>query len=201
MGTWPRKRLRIHARNAFCRVKTASLKGYKLADSICRLLLQRQDLGEPGWVAATPPKSSQASPWSVCTLQSWGRPTHVEEDREQHQQQVLSRLTQARALHRRWKPALSEAGEDEDKVCRPKQHPGLMGLNRQKRDPRGLLASGEEAVCPPRSREAFSLLPLTLRVISSAYAKFPGHGVSWAQLLMTQAGFPKSLSHHPGNAP
>lgn len=153
-------------------------------------------------MAATPPKSSQAAPWSVCTLQSWGRPTHVEEGREQHQQQVLSRLTQALAgaLHRWWKPALSEAGEDEDKVCRPKQHPGPMGLNRQKRAPRGLLASWEAAVCP----HAPGRPPpsgLTLRVRSSAYAKFPGHGVSWAQLLMTQAGFPKSLSHHPGNAP
>lgn len=52
--TVKRAELRIHARNAFCRVKTASLKGYKLADSICRRLLQRQDLGErsPGWLAA-----------------------------------------------------------------------------------------------------------------------------------------------------
>lgn len=47
---------------------------------------------------------------------------------------------------------------------------------------------------------AGGLLCLALRACSPD-AKLLGHGVSWAQLLITQAGFPKSLSHHPGNVP
>lgn len=53
----------------------------------------------------------------------------------------------------------------------------------------------------PRVRMAMGgRLRLTLRA-RSADAKLPGHGVSCAQLLITQAALPESPSHHPGYVP
>ena len=89
-------------------------------------------------------------------------------------------------------------GGHPDPGNQPSLRPAVMSLDRQKRAPSRRAGTLGRRPCVRTAGRGRLRLTLGAR---SADAKFPGHGVSCAQLLITQAAFPESLSHHPGNVP